>query len=261
MSDGYIVRHGGAGGGLNFRVICNTIRPSLLTSRENDIWVNTDVQTKDWQFSSQAPTEIVPNMLWIATSNTSSVAFDAIKKNNVFLYPKNCNQRIGNAWVPREMQVFLNGTWKSMSEYLYYLGDLRTELSGGWAGRRHGGGTFFPTIENTAEYYHIRVNSGNSLNYTVFANNNISLAPYRHIKLWYTSDMDDARQALSLGVSDGFISSPHAAKKIHIPENTDPNQNPCVLDISDINSILDVGIIIQTSKVFTLNMYKLELVP
>lgn len=72
--------------------------------------------------------------VWIKTSDTSPAAFNAIKKNNVMVYPWNCYQYINGAWVKKTAKSYIGGEWKPWAQYLFNLGDENTALTGGWKG-------------------------------------------------------------------------------------------------------------------------------
>lgn len=103
---------GGGGGGLNFRVIGSTSQPTF--AKENDIWVNTD-KVESYVFSAIEPESQVAGMVWFEVGPDSSVAFNALKKNAVYVYPVFCKQYVGGAWVSKDAYLWKDGTWVQFS--------------------------------------------------------------------------------------------------------------------------------------------------
>lgn len=117
---------GGGGGGLNFKVVGGTAQPS--NPSENTIWVNTDTAITEWAFSATEPSAPVEGMVWIATVTNAATSFNAIKKNNIQVYPTSAKQYIGGAWAEKGANIYQDGEWKSFQKRLYWLGNLTTEL-------------------------------------------------------------------------------------------------------------------------------------
>lgn len=94
----------GGSGGLNFKIVGGTSEPSA--THENTIWVNTSVAITGYVFSAEAPASPTAGMVWIATGATSPVAFNALKKNGIFVYPNAVKQ-------------YVNGVWKNVAAHCY----------------------------------------------------------------------------------------------------------------------------------------------
>ena len=113
MGEAFITRRGGGSAGLNFRVIGDTIAPG--SPKENDIWVNTDRNISEWCFSSDDPlyfgSESAQDMVWITTGTSSTVAFDALKKNGIQVYPLYAKQYVSGAWVDKTAKSWQGGKW------------------------------------------------------------------------------------------------------------------------------------------------------
>jgi hypothetical protein len=78
--------------------------------------------------------------VWIETSDTSPAAFNAIKKNNVMVYPWSCYLYQQGAWKKKPAKSYIGGAWKSWAQYLFNLGDQCTDLTGGWMAQAVGRG-------------------------------------------------------------------------------------------------------------------------
>lgn len=113
-------KHGGAGGtALNFRVLGGTARPAA--PRENDIWVDTDTRIGSWVFSASEPEDPTPGMVWIGVGAASDAAFNALKKNEITVYPLWVRQYTDGAFADRNAYSFRGGEWVRISEIVTEL--------------------------------------------------------------------------------------------------------------------------------------------
>lgn len=122
---------GGGGASLNFKVVGGTTQPT--SPKENTLWVNTSTAIPSWAFSATEPGSPVAGMVWFSTGATSSVAFNALRKNDIHVYPTVTKQYIGEQWVKKEAQAYQGGEWKRLRTYLYANGDECEPISGGWS--------------------------------------------------------------------------------------------------------------------------------
>lgn len=106
---------GGGGGGLNFKVVGGTSAPS--SPKENTLWVNTETEISGWVFSAEEPGEPAEGMVWFATGATSTVEFNALKKNGIQVYPISAKQYVG-AWVDKTAKSYQGGVWVEWTRYL-----------------------------------------------------------------------------------------------------------------------------------------------
>lgn len=118
---------GGGGGGLNFKVVGGTVQPT--SPSENMIWVNTSVAITSWVFSTSAPTSPAAGMVWFLTGSISSVAFNAVKKNGIWVYPAGCQQYVNGAWVTKTAKTYQSGAWKDWVFWLYKDGVKEVEFT------------------------------------------------------------------------------------------------------------------------------------
>ena len=114
---------GSGGAALNFRVVGN---PQPANPKENTIWVNTDVKITGWVFASAEPEAPADGMVWISTGASSSVEFNALKKNGIQVYPLSAKQYISGAWVGVSIKVYKDGTWTTPNTIpaFNYTGDF-----------------------------------------------------------------------------------------------------------------------------------------
>lgn len=117
MSEGFITRRGG-GSELSFDVVGGTTQP---TGKANRIWVNTSDTITSWIFHPTQPTAI-EGRVWFKTDTVSDTAFNAIKKNSIWVYPIGCKQVISGAWVDKPAKTYQNGAWADWRKYLFRSG-------------------------------------------------------------------------------------------------------------------------------------------
>jgi hypothetical protein len=124
--------NGGGGGGLAFRVLGGTSAPS--NQKPNDIWVNTGEEITSYIFSATEPEGYANGMVWITIGASSPVAFNALKKNGVMVYPLSAKQYIDGAWVDVTAKSYQNGEWVDWwNGELYISGNEYTNFTGGWS--------------------------------------------------------------------------------------------------------------------------------
>lgn len=116
---------------LNFTVIGGTSQPSSPAA--NTIWVNTSTSITSWFFSATQPTSPAAGMVWFQTGTGSNVAFNALKKNNITVYPSNCKQYVSGAWVSKTAKTYQNGAWQNWWDgELFMNGNQYSFITGGW---------------------------------------------------------------------------------------------------------------------------------
>jgi hypothetical protein len=122
---------GGGGGGLNFKVVGGTTAPS--NPKENTIWINTSTKITDWVFSATQP-NAVSGRVWISTGTSSSMEFNALKKNGIQVYPISAKQYVSGAWVGVEAKSYHNGAFVDWWDGgLFVNGNQYKSVTGGWS--------------------------------------------------------------------------------------------------------------------------------
>lgn len=121
---------GGSGGAsLNYTVVGGTSAPS--SPKENTIWVNTSTTITSHVFSAEQPTGSA-GMVWFQVSTSSSVEFNALKKNVLQVYPLSAKQYVSGAWVDKTAMSYLDGIWVDWITWIYKNGDECSDQTGGW---------------------------------------------------------------------------------------------------------------------------------
>ena len=119
MAKGF--KHGAGGGsGLNFSVKAYASESALPSvERENTIAVFTDVEISGWIFSATQPTSKEEGIVWFPTGDSSTVQFNALKKNGIEVYPLSAKQYVSGAWVDKAAKSYQGGKWVD-----WYNGDI-----------------------------------------------------------------------------------------------------------------------------------------
>ena len=130
MAKGF--KHGAGGANLNFKVIGGTATPA--NPKENTIWVNTSTAVTSWVFSVTEPEVPVSGMVWFFTGITSGASFNALKKNDIQVYPVSAKQYVSGAWVEKPAKIYQGGAWVKLLPDLFLLSKDGTHdgVTGGW---------------------------------------------------------------------------------------------------------------------------------
>ena len=112
-----ILNLSGGGVGLNVIIVVGTTEPT--NPRENTIWVNTDTEITGWIFDTNEPTEPEEGMVWIVTGTNSKVAFNALKKDTLMIYPTTCNQFVNGTWEHMTAESYIGEEWAEWFTYLF----------------------------------------------------------------------------------------------------------------------------------------------
>lgn len=203
MAKGF--KHGAGGvSALNFKIVGGAIQPG--NPKENTLWVNTETEISGWVFSAEKPGEPAEGMVWILTALSSTVEFNALKKNGIKVYPNSAKQYVGGAWVDMTAKIYQGGAWKELITYLYNKGNECTDLTGGWTAYAYkssnsGSNPYAPTLTKDEKSMTISLHSAYEVYRmgSVFAENVIDLTNYNYICVNVT--------ALSIAFGFGVVST------------------------------------------------------
>lgn len=232
----------GGGVGLNFSIICDVAQP---TPRENMIWVNTGTPLNGYAFAGSAPESPLNGMVWIQTSTTSTVAFNAVKRGVLMVYPLMCKQYISGAWTDVTAKSYINGEWVDWIVYLYSPGNPHEELTGGWEGKAHrrvdtvdgySVNSVAPTITQGAGSMTVTLSAPTYYNYSGSARtvNKIDLTNFDQIIF----NLTFSGGAICVYVTQSDTSY-SAVKQLPVTVGT---SIPVALDVSDLSGEFYVGI-------------------
>lgn len=147
---------GGSGAALNFNVVAYATKEELMaaTPAENTIGVVIETSMTSWIFSTEEPNPATPGMVWIFTGTSSTVAFNALKKNGIQVYPISAKQYISGAWVDKTAKSYQGGKWVDWATFLYSYGDERTDLTGGFS-KTAGNNTGTQTLTKNSDHLYL----------------------------------------------------------------------------------------------------------
>lgn len=150
---------GGGGGGLNFQIIDGTTKPN--NPKVNTIFVNTSVKAEGYVFSATEPSS-AEGFVWIPTGTSSTVAFNALKKNTLQVYPTGVKQCISGKWENKEAWMYNGTSWLQFSSELFYLFDNGnvSGYTGGWTETREGYSNGSTAVGNTIHLHVSKPSSG-----------------------------------------------------------------------------------------------------
>lgn len=198
MAEALIVRRGGSGGAsLNFKVVGGTSVPSNPSA--NTIWVNTSTAISDWVFSATQPTGAT-GRVWIQTDKASTVAFNALKKNNIMVYPVSVKQYVSSKWVDKTAKTWNGSKWIDWYNGEIFLnGNQYTDITGGWKACNGSGQKV--TIGSSSMVF---TNTGDSDRYaTAYTVNSLDLSKYTKIIATISiPSTSDAKDEFKLGVTN-----------------------------------------------------------
>lgn len=69
---------------------------------------------------------------WISTGVSSPVEFNALKNNDIQVYPISAKQYVSGEWVDKTAKSYQGGKWVDWIIYMYNKGNQYTDLTGGW---------------------------------------------------------------------------------------------------------------------------------
>lgn len=109
MGEGIILRRGG-GTALNFKIVGSVNQPT--NAAQNTIWINTANAVTCWAFGFVEPEDPVDGMIWISTGINGTIKFNALKRNQIIVYPITAMQYVSGEFAPVEMMIYQDGEWK-----------------------------------------------------------------------------------------------------------------------------------------------------
>lgn len=114
------------GGGLNFTVVGGTTEPT--DPAENTVWVDTNTDITGWEFGFDQPDTSTAGFVWIKSSPSSPMQFNAISENAIILKIATAYQLIGGTWELMPTKVYTGGEW--LDDYgVIYDGTWRSPYS------------------------------------------------------------------------------------------------------------------------------------
>ena len=104
---------GGGGAALNFKVVGYATEEALLAAApaENTIGIITETPITGYIFSVEEPSPATAGLVWVIIGKSSQVAFNALKKDSVMVYPLSAKQYVDGAWADVTAKSYQGGEW------------------------------------------------------------------------------------------------------------------------------------------------------
>lgn len=153
---------------LNFSIVGGTTKPTDPV--ENTIWVNTETEITSWVISPEQPKSPTNGMVWINNGTSSEYSFNALKKNEIKVYPQTAKQYVSGKWADVESNIYQDGEWSESQSgsVIYDSGSFGKSLGGATyavkATDKNGGGTY-ASVTNNSNYMLWSNNGGLGLFY------------------------------------------------------------------------------------------------
>jgi len=188
LMDAMIMRRGGGGAELNFRVVGGMAQPE--NPKENTIWVNTPTAISEYVFSAAQPSSPSSGMVWIFTGMSSAAEFNALKENGIQVYPISAKQYNGESWDVRVAKSYQGGKWVDWFLDLYKNGDEFERITGGWKTSSMTVSSNYsataPTITKTDSYIRMSYNTGGLRSGGIELVHDVDLSAFNQIELEYS---------------------------------------------------------------------------
>jgi hypothetical protein len=191
--------------------------------------------------------------VWIPTGTSSTVAFNALKKNAIQVYPLTAKQYTGGAWVNKTAKSYQNGVWTDLLEYLYSPGDEWENITGGWIseGKKYSSSATTAAREATItrRVDSIQIGPFSQASAGTFrCKNPVDLSEYSKIKVtgtFYSSSGSDNNLGFYLWSSIGTYYETNAVVKKYVgPETTLKTME---VDVSGLTGAYYIGFIYNTA--------------
>ena len=200
MGTAFLYGNGG-GSSLNFKVVGGATAPE--SPKENTIWVETATEISGWVFSAAEPGEATEGTVWISTGTSSTVEFNALRKNELLVCPLAAKQRIGGVWEGKPARTYRNGAWVDWwNGELYMDGTWYTGNTGDWVslGKKIGSSSYnasAPLIEHGETSFRLYFTGGYSQSGMYYLEQKMDLTHYTALhfegELNYSENVKGAR--------------------------------------------------------------------
>ena len=233
----------GGGAGLNFKVVGN---PQPETAKDNTIWVNTDAKITSWVFSATHPETAEEGMVWISTGKSSSVEFNALKKNGITVYPLYSKQYVNGAWVDKTAKIYQNGAWVDWIMHLYTPGNEHTDKTGGWVAKALPAGnasTALPTITRNSDDIRFALSGTGGKSGVCYLKNKIVLSGRKTVRFYgHTNNTPRDTIRLRIWSAIGATSDNNVAASTSLFEKPNFDATPVTLDVSALSGEYYIGV-------------------
>lgn len=212
-----------------------------------------DIAEVNIYYYNEAPEGTV----WICTGYSSPFEFNALKKNELQVYPRTVKQYVGNSWVDKNVLIYQNGNWSEWAEYLYNTGDKCVDITGDWiaAGWKYkdttsgNGGTKVPDITWNNDHF-VYDGTGNHATFTrggcLLTTNDINLFGIKTISFHVLSSTVGSNNLTTLYIGvfkrDAASFDGTSARIATIQLDTQTEEAWYNIDVSSIDTTYAIGI-------------------
>lgn len=235
---------GGGGSDLNFKVIAVATESALpSTAAENTIAVITTTPITSYVFSSTAPTSPTEGMVWFATETASTVGFNAIKRNGLWVYPTGCQQYVSGAWIAKTAKTYRDGAWQDWVTYLFNYGLAGYTFGSGMGGYSAANQGVATVLSNALS---LKV-SGSGCAIAMYTTRKANFAGFNYLTAKGGKRQDnqnETRMAVSTSTGDVFLNGQVA----YLDIGYSSNGADWTLDVTALNGEYYVGWYLATTK-------------
>ena len=232
---------------LNFTVVGGTTQPTSPT--ENMIWVNTSTSITRVMVYPSTPSSPSEGWVWIKDNSSAWISPNAdVLSGGIYdirIFPTNCRQYIGGAWVTKDASIYKSGAFTPFSTervYLYKQGDNCSSLTGGYTATgmkcasSNGGNANTPTITYNANNMTI-TNYGQYASGLVRTTNKIDFSKYKTLRVKGSSSVASGGQkTFHVWTSIGSYTNSNLVVEKWLDDTID-----MTIDISSLTSSYYVG--------------------
>lgn len=230
---------------LNLKVVAYATEDLLTadTPTENTIGIVTTTPIPAWYFSAEQPENMVEGDVWMKTDAESPVSFNAVKKNNITVYPFEAMQ-LNEELEKVPAFCYLAGKWVELWKWngeLYKEGKEYEDITGGWvtgviwSGYSASGST----VTKKNDYLYIDGADGSSHGFKTA--NQIDLTPYSAFNIRYT-----APSTINVSVAATFPKdSENMIAKSNMSGGTNVTKS---LSLNSVNQAARIGIFDYNGK-------------
>jgi hypothetical protein len=194
-------------------------------------------------------------MLWIKLDTKSNVSFNALKKNELRIYPSAVYQYVTGkyscSWESKEAQIYIDREWVELTKWngeLYVAGNEYSSATGGWQARAldfSDSGNYveaLPTVTKHEDRIQFAFNSpGNCACGGIEIANDIDLTDWKTITLEFSGSTESG--ILSLAVIERSITDYQGNTKAQeqlLATGTSTEKKTVTLDISSVSGKYDI---------------------
>ena len=217
---------------LNYAVTAYRTEAAMLADapKEDTIGIVTETDITGVVESTSEPSSPESGMVWICTDTNGD--------------PVTASQYISGAWVEVEAMSYQNGEWVEWipSGALYWRGDQRTELTGGWAIRKTDG-TNLSQASCTFENEKIKITSAGTTSSVLSTSNKIDLTNAQKLSVNIIINNLGSNNVIRMYVGSAIDTDEGCVSSISCSSTGVVN-----LDVSTVNESCYVGFYIRTNS-------------